>query len=270
LAAASFDRTLGDRAFAVDLAAVVAVSVAICLAGHRLTLMTVLVPVILLARLVWWLRLPDDERDATRAGELCFYLLCTAVGAFNDWSSVTWHRVYDYTVPTDLPGLSDIPTWMLLYWGMILRFVLSLARWRRLRLPPREDVVHLGPLKLRGAAPTIGFQLALVLATRQAVYRLYDHPLWSWLPFALALVIALWVLRPDRRRLALLAGVVVVGPLVEVLYIQVGGLHAYRLGWLAGVPLWIALWWGLAVLVWTDLGARLLSRASAMTSATKP
>jgi len=39
----------------------------------------------------------------------------------------------------------------------------------------------------------------------------------------------------------------------------VGGLHHYALGWFAGVPLWIAPWWLLGLLVWKDLGWRLLA-----------
>jgi hypothetical protein len=101
----------------------------------------------------------------------------------------------------------------------------------------------------------------LALLTRQTIYRSYDDPIWSWLPFALALAAAWIVLRPDRRRLGLLLGVGVAGPMVEVLYIQVGHLHRYRLGWLAGVPLWIVLWWVLAVLILEQLLARVAPRA---------
>lgn len=248
---------IGDRAFFVDLAAVVVVSAAICLFSKELALMSVLVPVVLALRLGAFLALPANERDGTRPGEVAFYALCTLLGGFNDWNSVTRHRVYDYTVPTDLEGLSHIPLWMLLFWGLILRFMVTLGHWRRLGLPPARDVVHLGWRELAGPLPKVLVELSLVLATRQAIYRTYAHPVWSWLPFALAIALYVLLLRPDRLRLALLAAVIVIGPLVEILYIQVGDLHAYRLGWLGGVPLWIALWWGLAVLVWQDIGTRL-------------
>jgi len=249
---------VGDRAFATDVATIVLVSVAICVFSQRLALMTVLVPIVLVARLGVWLALPAAERDTSRAGELAFFAVCTLLGAFNDWSSVTRHRIYDYTVPTDLPGLSHIPIWMLLYWGMILRFMITLGHYRRIGLSSGADELHFGRWRVRGGGAKIALQLGLVLATRQAIYRTYDHPIWSWAPFALGLAVALFVLRPPRRRLTLLAGVLVAGPLVEALYIQVGGLHVYRLGWLFGVPLWIALWWVLAVLIWQDLGGRLL------------
>src|SRR5690606_21806282 len=146
------------------------------------------------------------------------------------------------------PALSLVPLWMLVAWGMIVRLAVSVVTWERLALPaPRALPPWLA----------IPFLLALVVATRQAIYRTYADPVWSWLPFALALVLALAVLRPGRRRLALLAAVAVAGPAVEILYIQVGQLHAYRLGWLAGVPLWIVLWWVLAVLVLEQLLAAL-------------
>ena len=246
-------RSLGDRALLVDAAAVGLISVAICLFSQRLAAMSVIVPAVIAGRLLLWLRLPRAERDLDGKAELVFFALCTLLGAFNDWNSVTRHRVYDYTVPTDLPGLSHLPIWMLLFWGLILRFVLTVFHWRRVGLPRARKGLGRG-----GAALRVAFLLGLVVATRQAIYRLYDHPLLSWLPFAMALVALLLVLRPDRGRLRLLAVVLAVGPAVEILYIQVGQLHAYRLGWLGGVPVWIALWWGLAALIWDDLGSRIM------------
>lgn len=242
-------RAVGDRAFLVDVAAVVLISAFICLFSHRLVLMSVLVPGVIVVRLGIWCALPRTERDLSRRAELVFFGLATVLGAFNDWNSVTRHRIYDYTVPTDLPGVSHIPVWMLLYWGLILRFVLTVFHWRRVGLEP-------GRRSASGVA--LALLIVLVVATRQSIYRLYDHPLWSWLPFLIGLVVALLILKPERARLRLLALVLVVGPLVEVLYIQVGQLHAYRLGWLGGVPLWIALWWGLAALIWDELGTRLM------------
>jgi hypothetical protein len=260
--------SLGDRAFFLDAAAIVAISVGICLASHQLGFMTVFVPVVLALRLVLFLSLPRAERDTSRAGEVAFYAICTVLGAFNDWSSVTRHRVYDYTVPTDLAGWSQIPIWMLLYWGMILRFMLSVAHWRRLGLAPERDGLHLFHWRLGGAVPRIALELGLVLATRQVVYRAFAHPLYSWLPFAVGIAVALLALGLDRRRVALMAAVIVIGPLVEALYIQVGGLHRYQLGWFFGVPLWIALWWGLAVTIWQDLGTRLQHACEALAART--
>ncbi|MBE7479907.1 MAG: DUF2878 family protein [Polyangiaceae bacterium] len=252
------ERRVGDRPFLVDAAAVGLISLFICLWSERLALMSVLVPVVLLARLGLWLALPRAERDLGGRAEVAFFLMATLFGAFNDWNSVTRHRVYDYTVPTDLPGLSHIPIWMLLYWGLILRFVLTVFHWRRSGLGRAGDGVWLGRRTSARPLLKVLLLLGLVLATRQAIYRLYDHVLWSWLPFAVAILAYLALFRPERARLRLLVLVVAIGPAVEALYIQVGHLHAYRLGWLGGVPLWIALWWGLAALVWDDIGTRLM------------
>ena len=86
------------------------------------------------------------------------------------------------------------------------------------------------------------------------------------------MAIGVWLLlfrltRHDAKLLALFA---VGGPGIEILYIQVGGLHRYDLGWLGGVPLWIALWWLLAVLVGKDLSARLLRLLGASASRIGP
>ena len=236
---------VGDRAFALDTAVIGVVSVAICLAASRLWLMTGVVTVVWIARLALWARLPPSERGHPLTTELGFLLLCTVVGAFNDWSSVTRHQIYSYTVPLDLPALSGIPTWMLVYWGLILRFVTTLFSWRRLGLPaPRA----------RGRALRLGFLLAIVVATRQLIYRTYGDSVWSWVPFAVALVLVLTLLFPGRKR-ALLMGVFLLGgPLVEIAYISIGGLHSYALGWFFGVPLWIVLWWPIAALVWDEVG----------------
>lgn len=247
------ERESGDGALAVDLATIVAVSVAICTSAHDLGRMQWLVPTLLGARTLAWLALPAASRDGSRAGEVVLLVLATTFGAFNDWSSVVRHRIYDYTVPTDLSGLSSIPSWMLLYWGMILRFVLTLSHARRLGLPAlSSDLRGRGGVGARALA-----LLGLVAITRQCIYRLYDRPWLSFLPFVAALVAYLAVFSPDARRRRLLAGVIVLGPAVEVLYIHVGHLHAYHQGLLFGVPVWIALWWGLAVLVWDELGTRL-------------
>ena len=248
------ERTIGDRAFGVDLATIALISVAICAWAHDLPRMSALVPVVLAVRTALFLALPDDERDTSRRGELGLLLVATVLGAFNDWSSVVRHRIYDYTVPTDLGRLSSIPLWMLLYWGMILRFVLTLCHYRRLALP--ASPTGLASLRV-GRTARLALLLGIVVVTRQCIYRLYDRPILSFVPFVAALVVFLAVVRPDARRRKLLFGVLVLGPAVEVLYIQVGHLHAYRLGVLFGVPVWIALWWGLAVLVWEELGTRL-------------
>jgi hypothetical protein len=256
--------TVDDRAFAIDAAVIGLVSLAIALWSQELALMTLLVPALLMGRFVLWSRCPEQSRGhgARTEGLLCS--LCLAFGAFNDWSSVVRHQIYDYQVPHYFPELSTIPIWMLLYWGMILRFFVSLCRWRRLVPPLRPDDRLRG---LSGDRPwlKLGVQVALVMSTRQAIYRLYDDPWWSWLPFAFAIGTWLLLFRPSRHDAKLLALFAVGGPGIEILYIQVGGLHQYALGWLGGVPLWIALWWLLAVLVGQDLSARLLRVASART-----
>ncbi len=249
------EEPLPDSLFAVDAAAIVVVSAGICLASDDLALMTWLVIAVLaLRQLAWgwlrgWAHLPP---------ELAFFAVCTVLGAFNDWNSVVRHRIYDYAVPAAFPELTTIPIWMLLFWGMILRFFVTFATWRRLDAgsQPRDRVRGPSGVSDRPVARVL-LQLALVLATRQTIYRNFEDPILSWLPFLAAGVVWFLLFAPDRQELRLAAAVAIIGPLVEVLYIQVGHLHAYHLGWLGGVPLWIALWWVLAVLVWKDIGRRL-------------
>ncbi len=238
-----------DRAFLVDAGTILVTSVAICLAADRLALMSALVPLILLGRFLLW-------RGPLKP-ELAFFGVCLILGAFNDWNSVVNHRIYDYGVPVYWPSLSTIPLWMLLFWGMILRFFATLAQWERLGPSPPRDEVYLGRRVLRSPWLRIGVLLAIVALTRQLIYRHFEHPILSWLPFAGALLLYALLMRPDRHDRRLVLVFLIGGPLVEVLYIQVAGLHRYSLGWLGGVPLWIALWWVLAVLVWKDLAGRI-------------
>jgi hypothetical protein len=254
---------VGDRAFALDALCVTLVSVAIAALADRLAIMSVLVPLLMVARTVAFTRLERAERGGLSvAAELLLLAACTLIGGFNDWNSVHHHRIYDYGVPVYFPAFSMIPLWMLLFWGMVLRFFVTLAFWVGLSDGRVSDDVYFGPRRVRHGALKVGLQLLLVFATRQAIYRLYLDPILSWLPFALAIVVYALLFRPDagRRRLFLLA--LTVGPVVEVVYIQLGGLHRYHLGVLGGVPLWIALWWPLSVLVWADLAGRALSRAA--------
>lgn len=247
-----------DRALAVDAAAVLVVSVAICLAADQLLLMTILVPAVIALRFTLWARLAPGDRELSLGRELVFFGLCTWLGAFNDYNSVVVHRIYDYGVPAFFPELSSIPVWMLLFWGMILRFMASLTRWQRLGEAAPSDRLWLAGREGRSAWGRVLIELALVLGTRQAIYRLYLDPVWSWLPFATALALALLLFRPPRRVVALVLVFGIGGPLVESAYINWGQLHGYHLGWLWGVPVWIALWWMLAVVVWRDLSARIL------------
>jgi hypothetical protein len=252
-------RGASGRAVLVDLAAVGAVSVAIALAADQLSLMTVLVPTVVLARFLAWARLPIDQREHRLRVEVAFFAVCTAIGAFNDWSSVVRYRIYDYTVPYDLE-ISTIPLWMLLFWGMILRFVATLARWSRLHpLVCSDDrLVGLAPRSVRPGVRVVAL-VAFVLITRAGIYRWYDEPIWSWLPFAVALVVYPLLFPIGRGDLALAGLAVVAGPLIEILYIGVGGLHRYHQGVLAGVPVWIVLWWALIVPIWRDLSFRITS-----------
>jgi len=247
-----------DADLAVDAAVIVVVSAAIALRPESVALMTALVSTLILARMIAW----TWVRRATGrevAGETLFVLLCTGLGGFNDWASVVHHRIYDYTVPHYVTW-STIPVWMLLFWGLILRTLATLARWRRLDPPIRpSDVVRIGRRCAHHPWLRVAALVALVLATRQTIYRFYADPWLSWLPFAGAAALYALVFGFDRhdRRLAL--AILVGGPLIEILYIQVGGLHRYHLGWLGGVPLWIALWWVVALVVWKDLSARILA-----------
>jgi hypothetical protein len=251
----------GDRAFATDLAAVAAVGAGICVASDRLIFMTVLVPVVVVLRFFAWARLPVAERGGIAIrGELLFFTLCLGLGAGNDWNSVVRHRIYDYDVPHFFPAVSSIPIWMLLYWGLILRFMTTLCSWSRLGLVAwPSDEVKLGRRLVSSYRVKVAVELFLVLVTRQALYRHHLDPVLSWLPFALALFVyvALFGLSQHERRLAVITAVA--GPAVEIAFIRLGGLHHYHLGWFAGVPLWIVLWWVLAVLIWNDLSPRLLA-----------
>ena len=147
-------RPTGDRAFAIDAAAVAVVAIAACATGGRLATMSILVPAVIVARFAAWLAVPRADRDLDALPEGMVFTLATALGAVNDWNTVSRHGVYAYTVPSDLGALSPIPSWMLLYWGLILRFVLTVFHYRRLAIPRAPDRVWLGA-SIRSAAPIV-------------------------------------------------------------------------------------------------------------------
>lgn len=256
--------TIGDRGFALDALCMVSISVAIATLANQLATMSVLVPVLMGIRMACFGLLPREQRGGLSVtAELLLLALCTLIGGFNDWSSVHQHRIYDYGVPVYFPRLSLIPLWMLLFWGMILRFFLTLAFWSRLGAGAVSDDVYLGTRRVSHGALKVGLQLLLVFATRQAIYRLYSEPILSWVPFALAILAYAFLFRPSAARRKLFWLALTVGPIVEMVYIQIGGLHRYHLGVLGGVPIWIALWWPLAVVVWADLAGRIVTRSMA-------
>jgi len=225
-------------ALSIDAAAVLIVSVAICCCASQLHFMTALVPLIIALRLLAWRRIVPGDWPA----ELLFFACCTAIGAFNDWSTVDRHGVYRYLVPTYWPALTTIPLWMLLFWGQILRFVATLA-----------EALRALPGGVRFSAPRLALQLAIVALTRWQIHLHFADPLRSWLPFALALALYLVVLAPGARTWTLIVLAAIVGPAVEIAYIRLAHLHHYQLGVIGGVPIWIALWWVLGTLIWCDL-----------------
>lgn len=254
------EQITGNRPFLLDLSVIVLISAAISTASHQLFFMTLFVPVVLALRFALWALLPREEKSHSFPVEALFFLICLVLGAFNDWNSVHYHKIYNYTVPQYFPQVSQIPFWMLLYWGMILRFLSTLFTWSPLSPSPEiRNTISLFKKKL-GENPwaKVGIILLLVALTRQCIYRFYLHPIFSWLPFALALVLYLILFPPDRHDLKLLGIFLLGGPAIEILYIQVGGLHHYHLGWIGGVPLWIALWWLVIVLIWKDFSKRIL------------
>lgn len=243
-----------DVEVALDAATVAIVSALILLAADRLVAMSLVVPAVVVGRMVLWRRLLGPRGFGR---EIALFSVCAAVGAFNDWNTVVLHGVYRYEVAAWLPGDGALPAWMLLFWGSILRFMASLAAWPRLGPVTTTDRVGLPGRRIEHRGARLLVLLALVVGTRQAVFRWYDEPLLSWLPFAIAAAAWLLLLGVDRhdRRLALLA--VTVGTAVEAAYITVGGLHRYEQPLVGGVPLWIILWWPIGVLVWKDLSLRI-------------
>jgi hypothetical protein len=246
-----------DRAAAVDGAALAALVAAILAGAAHPWLMLAAVSALVVLRTVAWLRLVAGAR-ADLAAELALLAAATALAALNDWNTVVVHEVYEYTVPHGLPLARAVPPWMLLAWGLILRALLTLGRWHRLRPPPAPSADR--------AWLRVAFLLALVALTRLSVYRWSEQPLLSWLPMAVALLayVALLGPRTYASRLALI--VAAGGTAIEALLIQGAGLHHYALGWLGGVPLWITLWWPLGTLVWCELA----TRASALTATSAP
>jgi len=231
---------VSGRALFIDGAAVLLVGLAVVLFGERAGLMWTLLGMVIVARFFFWARLP--ERTSWRV-ELAFFVICTLIGAFNDFNTVVRHGVYGYELPAELPSLSTIPLWMLVYWGLIVRFVFTLTRYRA---PAREE--RRGKLIVMAVA---------LIATRQCIYVFYEDPVLSWLPFAIALLAWPFLVRTDRHDWTLAIVALTVGPLAEALLIGLGGLHHYELGWVGGVPLWIVLWWVLATWIWKDLGLRI-------------
>lgn len=139
-----------------------------------------------------------------------------------------------------------------------MRLLARVARWEGLGPPLAvSDHIGIGPWKASSGAAKVAGELAIVFATRQAIYRYYLDPVLSWVPFLAALVLFFIVFKINRHDWKFLVLVAVAGSAVEILYIQVGHLHRYHIGWIGGVPLWIVLWWCLGALIWKDISFRI-------------
>lgn len=237
----------------IDTAVIILVSFLIALVAHNLLLMTIVVPLILLLRLILATTVAADRLPVSH--ELILFTACTVIGAFNDWNSVVNHGIYDYTVPVYFPGLTTVPIWMLLFWGMILRYFVTLGSTGFFK-PDAENRLWLGRSVAVPGWVRVAVLLAIAMVTRQFIYRFYLDPFYSWLPFAVALGFWLIVVPTGKGGRRLVLAALVAGPLVEGLYILVGGMHLYHLPFVLGVPLWIMLWWTLAVPLWVELAGR--------------
>ncbi len=246
-----------NKLMLIDTVVIVIVSIAISVASNRLVFMSFFVPAIIISRMILLYLLQKEEAVNFKA-EVVFLLICILLGGFNDWNSVCNKKIYDYSVPVFFESFSTIPLWMLLFWGMILRYFARLARWQRLNPPDSlMDKIGIGSTYVENNYFKIGAELILVLVTRQFIYRNYLDPIWSWLPFAAAIIIFMLFFYPTRHDFLLLIIFVIGGPLIEILYIKVGHLHYYHLGWIFGIPLWLALWWMLIIIIWKDISLRL-------------
>lgn len=252
------DIHIGTPTFALDALIIAIISVLICFFSQDLILMTVLVPILMVSRCIVWVLMKADNTRKSITGEFILLTICIALGAFNDWNSVDNHRIYDYTVPHFFPTLSTIPFWMLLYWGMILRALVSLFRWHPLGTESKaNNKTKLFNFCSESPLLKISLQLAIIVITRQFIYRYFEDPILSWIPFAVAIIFYCLVFDLKKSDYYLAIGFLIFGPIIEILYIQVGHLHQYHLGVLGGIPIWLALWWVLSMLIWKDLSIRL-------------
>lgn len=236
------------RLLLLDTAVAAIISGLILAAAHLLTLMSIAVPAILLMRLGLAVQICRKE-GRSLAGEVLFYLICTLLGAFNDWNSVVHHAIYEYQVPYCFT-FSTIPVWMLLYWGLVLRLMAG-AGWMVAGSSP-PDKLGIGRHFIRSVGVRLIFLIILGLLTRRFIYIHYLHPVMSWMPFLVAFLLALVTTYPGRRDFYFLGICLVAGPLVEIAYINLGQLHVYYLGVVAGLPVWLILWWLLSAMIWRE------------------
>lgn len=259
-----------DRTILIDGLGIAVISIFISFAANRLHLMQAVVATVIVARFVALAFTPAEDRRISMRTEILFYIICTLFGAFNDWNSVCNKRIYDYTVPFENP-ISTIPFWMLAYWGLILRFVARLTWWERLGPPERpSDTLGFGRFIVTNGTVKVLSQLALVVATRQMIYRYYLDPWFSWIPFAIAWIVFIAFFKPTLHDLKLSAIFLIGGPIIEALYIKIGHLHSYYLPVFGGVPLWIILWWVVIVVIWKDLSGRMVETLERAILRTKP
>lgn len=240
---------------AIDAVAVLIISFAFCLAGDRLVFMTLLVPAVIFLRFLFLAGLGREAIDLK--AEIIFYLICTIIGIVNDLNSVIQHELYHYSLPRFSASIPT-PIWMLLFWGLILRSLARFSRWQALNPPQHiSNEIGIGRHVMSNGCAKVIFEIILVLLSRQAIYKTYTHPVFSWLPLTIILFIAIGTLKLSRHDWKILSIFAIFGPITEIIYIQVGHLHVYQLGWIAGAPIWIFLWWIIVMLIWKDFAFRI-------------
>ena len=227
------------RPLFIDLAVNGLICVLIILFSQQLFVMTLSVAsIIILRKFAFYKLVPGCNMKH----EILFFTICTVIGSFNDWNSVEVRKIYNYTVPTLYPQLSTIPFWMFLFWGVILKTVSELS-------------VFLKKSEINSSGRSVLLLLGLVVCTRLCIYSFYMRDTLSWLSFLIALITYFAVFGFNKTKILMAILISIIGTSVESILINFGKLHYYHLGVLAGVPIWIALWWSLIALIWIDVSA---------------
>lgn len=236
-----------NNAFYLDLLVMIIVSILIAFKAQDLLFMTITIPSILMIRLFF---VVSFNRSQASDQLIFIYLVATIIGAFNDYNSVVIKKIYSYTVPVYFESLSSIPIWMLLFWGMILQFILSLKVFLQSYFD--ELNCNSNTFSIPALLRKFIIQAGILLSTRQCIYLFFMDPFWSWFPFAVALTIYTVFYIRKKSEVCLLLFAIIIGPMIEAIFITIGKLHFYHLGIFFGVPFWIILWWPLAALIWSD------------------
>ncbi|MHA1379806.1 MAG: hypothetical protein ACTSRG_15655 [Candidatus Helarchaeota archaeon] len=172
-------------------------------------------------------------------GDWIFFLFGVIAGGGNDLMSMM-NNVYNYTSKTIFPFLTGLmPFWMILFWGQVF---LLFRKIFYINILKGEDFQQNGKFLKGWIDKKLIFDICVIICLRFVIYQIYMLDFWiPALIYGCIICFRFAIFHPKENELRIM-GILPYAFTFEGLMVLFG-LYIYINPILAGLPLWLLLWW---------------------------